>query len=216
MWKHWRTKTSSLYLLWWTIGVFLYGAGTLLESGITLFGWNEYAFKAWYIVGALLGGAPLAQGTVYLLMKRSTADYLTAGLISITAMTALMVILSPINYELVNPDMPSGKVLGWQKIRSITPFINIYALVFLVGGAIYSAYKYYLEEDFRARFQGNILIAIGGTLPAIGGMFSKSGHTEILYVTELQGIILIFIGYYIIKNDKSLSRHKSQFGVGAS
>jgi len=38
------------------------GVGTITESLTTVFGWNEWVFRAWYITGALCGGAPLAPG----------------------------------------------------------------------------------------------------------------------------------------------------------
>ena len=39
------------------------------------------------------------------------------------------------------------------------------------------------------------LIAVGALLPGIGGSFTRFGHTEVLYVTEFIGIILIYLGY---------------------
>src|SRR5215813_9773188 len=78
LYRHWKTKKQSLYLFWWMLGVLTFGAGTFTESFNTLMGWHEWNFKAWYITGALLGGAPLAQGTVYLLLKRRTANILTS------------------------------------------------------------------------------------------------------------------------------------------
>ena len=60
--RRWRERRSGPHLLWWTFGILTYGAGTLTEASVTLFGWHEALFKAWYITGALLGGAPLAQG----------------------------------------------------------------------------------------------------------------------------------------------------------
>ena len=35
----------------------------------------------------------------------------------------------------------------------------------------------------------------GGHRPGIGGTFTRFGYTEVLYVTELVGLILIWIGY---------------------
>jgi hypothetical protein len=32
-------------------------------------------------------------------------------------------------------------------------------------------------------------------LPGIGGSFTRFGYTEVLYVTEFVGIILIYLGY---------------------
>ncbi|MGE5692910.1 MAG: hypothetical protein ACM3YF_03925, partial [Candidatus Zixiibacteriota bacterium] len=38
-------------------------------------------------------------------------------------------------------------------------------------------------------------IAVGAILPGIGGSFSRMGHTEVLYVTEFIGLLLIYRGY---------------------
>ncbi len=43
---------------------------------------------------------------------------------------------------------------------------------------------------------GNVYIAVGALLPGIGGTFTRFGYTEVLYVTELIGLVCIFIGYY--------------------
>ena len=75
------------------------------------------------------------------------------------------------------------------------PFINLYAVTFLVGGAIYSALKYRKMPDMSHRVIGNWLIALGAILPGIGGSFTRFGHVEVLYVTELVGIVLIYFGF---------------------
>ncbi len=209
IYKHWRQKPDALYLLWWTLGVVFYGIGTLVESLHTLYGWSPLLFKAWYIAGAFLGGVPLAQGTIYLLMKRKTANILTVILVIVLVISGVLVILSPLDTSKVT-HLLSGDVLEWTFIRAITPFINIYAVIFLVGGAFYSAFKYFGNTEFKGRFWGNVLIAIGGILPGIGGTATKFGHTYVLYVTELLGILLIFAGYQVIRNDRSLSVHKNQ------
>lgn len=199
--QHYATKRKSAYILWWAVGVLFYGLGTLVESLFTIYGWSEPIFKAWYILGALLGGAPLAQGTVHLLLKPKTANRLSILLIVVILLAATFVILSPVDYNLAPTGKLSGKVLEWYWVRLITPFINLYAFVFLVGGAIWSAYKYTSQK--RKRFIGNIYIGIGGLLPGIGGSFSKFGHTEVLYITEFLGLLLIYIGYRMISTDTS-------------
>ena len=198
-----------MYLLWWTIGVITYAAGTTVESLHTIFGWSPVLFKTWYLAGAFLGGVPLAQGTIYLLMKRKTANVITTVLVIVLVISSILVILSPLDTTQVT-DMLNGSVLEWTFIRYITPFVNIYAVIFLVGGAFYSAYKYYKTAEFKGRFWGNVLIAVGGILPGIGGTATKMGYTYVLYVTELLGILLIFAGYMVIRNDRSLSLHENQ------
>jgi xanthosine utilization system XapX-like protein len=49
---------------------------------------------------------------------------------------------------------------------------------------------------------GNIYIAIGGLLPGIGGTFTRMGYVEMLFITELIGLLFIYIGYKIIKTEK--------------
>ena len=209
LYSHWKRNKSSLHVLWWMIGVFTYIAGTISESVNVLAGFSVVNFKIWYITGALLGGAPLAQGTVYLLCKRKTANILTIILITVIISASLLVIFSPINSELITGQL-SGKLLGWKFIRLITPFINLYAFIFLVGGAIYSAVKYAKNPQFRKRFTGNLLIAIGGLLPGIGGSFTKFGYVKVLFVTELIGLVFIYFGYKVIRSDAEISMHANQ------
>ncbi len=185
------------HLKWWGIGMFTYGLGTALESSITIFGNSVVLTKAWYIAGALLGGYPLAQGSVYLHLKRKTANILTAITVPLLVVVSALVIASPVLMEHLEPHRPSGAVLGWQWVRLMTPFINLYSFVFLVGGALYSAYRFARSPDATAgnRAIGNALIAFGAILPGIGGSMAKAGFVEALYVGEFIGILLIFGGY---------------------
>ena len=183
------------HLLWWGIGMLTYGAGTITESVTTILGWNEPTFRAWYISGALLGGAPLAQGSVYLHLDRRTANRLTALVGSVILIASVCVLISPIDYRHVEQFRLSGKVFEWPWVRLFSPFINLYAVVFLVGGAVVSAIRYRRTRETYHRFVGNVYIAIGAILPGIGGAFTRFGHTEVLYVTELLGLLFIYVGY---------------------
>ena len=190
-----RLKRQSYHLLWWGIGIATYGVGTLIESLVTLFGWQSALFKAWYIAGALLGGAPLAVGTIYLLFGRRAGRIAVVLLLTAVGVASIFVILSPVRIDLVDPTMLSGKALAWQSIRRVSPFINSLAALFLVGGAIYSAIRFFGHPESRHVSIGNIFIAVGALLPGVGGMGSRMGHTELLYIAEFIGVILIWIGY---------------------
>lgn len=205
LFAHWQAKGRPRYIFWWMLGVICYGLGTLTESIVGLFGWSVVAFKAWYILGALMGGFPLAQGSVYLIFPERTANALTAVLVTIIVSAAILTLASPVHYEWVEPTRLTGKVLGWKFIRYMTPLINLYAFFFLVGGAAWSAYRYSRDKAYVNRFRGNLFIAIGGLLPGIGGSFTKFGFVEVLYVTELIGILFIYCGYRTIRKDKTLS-----------
>ena len=68
-------------------------------------------------------------------------------------------------------------------------------IVTLVGGAAWSAWIFWRKRILLHRTIGNILIAVGAILPAFGGAFSRVGLSGALYVSELLGVVLIFIGY---------------------
>lgn len=213
LYNHWIFKNKPPYLFWWMIGVLCYGMGTLTESIVGIFQWSEPVFKSWYILGALLGGFPLAQGSVYLIFQKRISNIMMYIVVSIIVIASILVLLSPIDYSLVEPTRLTGKVLVWKNVRLITPLVNIYAFIFLVGGAVYSAYRYSRDVQFKSRFIGNIFIAVGGLLPGIGGSFTKFGYTEVLYVAELLGIILIYMGYHTMKQDRTISIYETQVTV---
>ncbi len=210
LYRHWKRKPDARYLLWWMIGVVFYGVGTLTESLTTVFGWSEAVFRAWYISGALLGAAPLAQGTAYLLMPKQRADRFAIAIGTYIALASIFVLATPIVTDLVEDHRLSGEVMAWQWVRLFSPVVNLYAVVFLIGGAIWSALKYRKQAGSKARVRGNWLIAIGAILPGIGGSYARAGVVEVLYVTELVGLLLIYAGYRMMVGDSARSIHRVQ------
>lgn len=187
------------HLVWWAIGVFFYGVGTAIESWITLDGNTVLRNKLWYWAGAILGGYPLGTGSLYLLAPRRLAHALTAASLAVVIFASVCVFLSPVDAAAiaVESHRPSGKFLEWQWVRALTPFINLYAAVFLIGGALYSSIRFASTGNNPGRAVGTALIAVGGILPGIGGSMAKADIVEALYVGEFLGIILIWIGYAV-------------------
>jgi hypothetical protein len=206
---HYLSKGSP-YLLWWTLGVLTFGLGTLTESINAIYGWTEWNTKVWYIVGALLGGYPLAQGTIYLLMKRPFADTSAVVCSAVIVVAAVCVLSSPIEIPEGFDYRLTGRVFAWQWVRAFSPLLNLYAFIFLFGGAVYSAIQYFAKDKGRPRFLGNILIAIGALLPGIGGTFTRFGYVEVLYITEFIGLTFIYFGYHMMRKDHSASVHANQ------
>lgn len=186
------------------MGVITFGLGTLAESINVISGWSEINLKYWYITGALLGGFPLAQGSVFLLLNRKFAVTSSVILVLTILTASVFVILTPLSIPESFDGKLSGSVFTWKWVRYFSPIINSYSFIFLVGGAIYSAVKYYQLPGRQAQFKGNIFIAIGALLPGIGGTFTRMGYVEVLFVTELTGLLLIYIGYRIIKLNKKI------------
>lgn len=195
LFSRYRAKGGGFHLLWWGIGMATYGIGTFTEAYTSILGWNETVFRCWYIAGAFLGGYPLAQGSIYLLMKRRFAHRSAIVVSSLIALASIFVLLTPVDPSLAEAHRLSGKVMEWSWVRLISPFFNLYAVAFLVGGAVVSALRFRRAPSLRDRYVGNILIAVGAILPGIGGSLTRAGYVEALYVTELIGLCLIYGGY---------------------
>ena len=129
-------------------------------------------------------------------------------------MASVCVLLSPVNPAPAEAHRLTGRVFGWQWVRGFSPFINLYAAIFLIGGAVLSAVRYWRRGDSGPRATGNGLIALGALLPGIGGSFTRFGHVEVLYVTEFVGLLLIFAGYRLVTGTAVPSIHP--LAVGSS
>jgi hypothetical protein len=172
------------HLLMWGIGLILYGLGTLSEV-ILGFTFNEFVLKIWYVSGAMLTAAWLGQGTIWLLVRRpGVARWLT-----------------PINpgasYDLARPISEQYKEFLTRNgmVIALTIILNIYGTIALVGGALYSAYLFLRKQVLINRVIGNILIAAGAMFPAMAGSFVGAGLVDMLYLSELFGVILMYIGF---------------------
>jgi hypothetical protein len=73
----------------------------------------------------------------------------------------------------------------------------------------------YKVGDTSSRVLGNIHIAVGAILPGIGGSFARAGAVEVLYVTELIGLLPIWAGFRVISGDRVISVFSSQRPVAA-
>jgi len=190
------------HLLMWTIGLALYGLGTLAEVILSL-RFHASVLKIWYLTGAMLTAAWLGQGTVHLLVRKGrTAWALTAGLGVVSLIGLVLVALAPITSAAASfsTSLPVSTQYKDILVRSggitaLTIILNIYGTITMVGGAIYSAYLFWRKQVLLQRVVGNILIAAGALFPAMAGSFVKAGLVDGLYISELLGAILMFIGF---------------------
>lgn len=80
-------------------------------------------------------------------------------------------------------------------VRLTTPFFNIYGLLTLVGGAIYSAYLFWRKRVMPNRVIANVLIAAGALSIGFASTLTRLGYGQFLYVGELLAALLMFIGF---------------------
>lgn len=198
------------HLLIWGIALLIYGTGTFAEfySGQA---WNATIFRLWYLCGATLAAAWIGQGTVYLLIRKPNIAHILTGILLIgTVIAAVQLFSTPLNESVFKTEVllssqyatNSAKgivgIMPEGGVRSYSFIFNIYGTLALVGGALYSAYIFWRKRIMPQRVMGNVLIALGGLLPALGGTLARVGTPEFLYVSELIGVIVIFIGFRVV------------------
>jgi hypothetical protein len=193
-------QRGGMHLLLWAFGLLLYGLGTLCEVilGLTF---SVFALKMWYLTGAMLTAAWLGMGTVHLLIRRgNTAMVLTWVLAAVSLLAFILVMFAPVTstaYQVSRPVSEQYREIFSRNglIILLTILLNIYGTLTLVGGAIYSAYLFWRKKILVNRMFGNILIAVGALSPAMGGSLLRAGLTDMLYLSELIGAILMFVGF---------------------
>jgi hypothetical protein len=188
-------ERKGAHLLLWGTGTVFFGIATACEFYYGVFGWHALAFRLWYLFGAILVAAWLGQGTIYLLARRRWANILMVLLALGSLYGLLRVFTAELDPGLLPPGELSGHAILTPGVRLLTPFFNIYGTLALVGGAVYSAWIFWRKRVLLHRVIGNVLIAAGALFPAFGGTFSRMGISGALYISELLGITLLFIGF---------------------
>ena len=191
------------YKLVWAVALLCYGLATLAQFTAALGGWTVFEFRLWYLSGGLLTAAYLGQGTALLLLGRRTGRALLAALLLLSAVAIWRSFTVPITLASVLP--PAGKVSPSATnlpadLRLLAAVLNIYGTLLLVGGALWSCVIYFdrsLDRRRRAGYRAlsTLLIAGGSFIVALAGSFEALGRGEFLYLAEIVGITVIFLGF---------------------
>ena len=191
-----------LHLLLWGMGLALYGIGTFAEAYLAV-SWSDLMLRLWYIAGAMLTAAWLGQGTVYLLVRKAAiAHTLTAVLLILSLVSVVTIFAAPLNAATFRPTVPISTQYKEILTRNnliiwLTIVLNIYGTIALIGGAAWSAYLFWRKQVLPHRVIGNIFIAVGAFFPASAGTLIKLGLVDWLYLSELLGAALMFVGFWL-------------------
>jgi len=190
------------HLLMWSVGLAFFGLGTLAEVWLA-FSFNGMILRLWYLSGAMLTAAWLGQGTIHLLVRRrGVAWTLTGILVAVSLLAAALALSAPLTAAASSYNTTQAISSQYKDILTrggltiaLTIILNSYGTLALVGGAIYSAIIFFRKHVLVNRMIGNVLIAIGGMAPAMAGSFVSMGLPDLLYLSELICVILMYIGF---------------------
>jgi hypothetical protein len=193
------------HFLFWGVGLAMFGAGSFAEAYFAGVGWSRFVFFLWYFFGAVLNAAWIGHGTLKLLFRKGWTR-IVSGVLIVGSLVALVLMLQvmprldpsvfstalPISeqYREIMPSVSDGAI-----IRMTTPFFNIYGLLTLVGGALWSAWLFLRKRVLINRMWGNILIAAGALSIGLASVLTRLGFGGYLYLGELVAAILMYAGF---------------------
>jgi hypothetical protein len=200
--QRWYVRRSA-HFLFWGIGLTMFGLGSFAEAYLAVAPFNAAIFFSWYVFGAALNAGWIGQGTLLLLVRKRWVRVLTSTLLIAGSLVVLFLWFNtPLDPSQAVSHQP---VSVWYRdvlppadvaqVRLSTPFFNIYGLVTLVGGALWSGYLFWRKRIMGNRVVGNILIALGALLIGSASVLTRVGIGEFLYVGELLAATLMFAGF---------------------
>lgn len=194
------------FQLLWAIGLFMYSIAAFTEFYAGMYGITEMILRLWYLVGAILVAAYMGMGTLYLLMRRRNA-HIVMAILGVASIYAAIRILT-VNIDVTGLTALTGKGVMPVDVRALlAATFNAFGTFALVGGAIYSAYVFWRKRILPHRVSSNVLIAVGALLPALGGTHvTFVGNLNILFIFELAGVVVMFIGFLRTKEVFGLYR----------
>ncbi len=163
-------------------------------------GFSAPLFRAFYLLGGVLGVIYLALGTVFLLAPARVARACALVLVVLTVLLAVDAAVVPIDLGRLSASATprlSDAVGGWPLVAAAVVF-NIVGTLVLCGGSAWSAWRFTRERSGIDRVVCNLLLTAGGLVVAAGFSALKVGATlrfSTLGIYEAVGIAVMFAGF---------------------
>ncbi|MDQ2959891.1 MAG: hypothetical protein M3R48_02410 [Candidatus Dormibacteraeota bacterium] len=183
----------------WTVGLLIFSAAAACQAAGERAGFGPPLFRAFYLLGGVLGVIWLSMGTLFLLAPRRVARAAVTVLGVLTLGLAVDAAVVPVDAARLNT---AAGVLG-QAISNGSPLqlgavvFNILGTLILVGGSAWSAYRLFRTRAGLDRVVCNLLLTVGAFVIAAGFSAAKiaGGSLDTLGVYEAVGIAVMFAGF---------------------
>ncbi|NHZ71133.1 MAG: hypothetical protein GWP18_05780 [Proteobacteria bacterium] len=201
LFRSWRAK-KRLHSEIWTLAFASYALGMwALAFGLDV-GWTSFSFRSFYFFGAIANISFLAAGAIALHSERG--GRIAKNVVSLWLVFAFFAtFLSSFTVPLPGSGIPEGSdVFGFTfAIEALTlPGPRMFAAisgasatVIIIGLALVTVVRTW--NSLRQLAYGNLLIAAGTIVPALGGSLTALGESSALVVSLTVGIVLLWAGY---------------------
>jgi hypothetical protein len=189
LWQY--INRRKFHQLVWTIAIAFWFISTLCEflgePGVV--GGNEWLYKVFYVLTAPLV-ALLGAGSLYLLTHKPWGKYFLVYSVIVSALMIILGLTASVETEKLADGFEIAGGAMPQYVRSFSPLLTVPGGLLLIGGAVYS---FWLDRTRKY----NLLIALGGIFPFIGGSRARFGLTTLFYALETVGALLLFVGFLL-------------------
>ena len=183
----------------WTVGLLIFAAASACQAAGERIGFGAPLFRAFYLLGGVLGVIWLSMGTLFLLAPRRVARGATLALALVTVVLAVAAVT--VNVDTAKLSSPAG-VLGdaishGSLLQLGAIVLNILGTLILVGGSAWSAYRLVRDHGGADRVVCNVLLTAGAFVIAAGFSAAKigGGSLDTLGIYEAAGIAVMFVGF---------------------
>ncbi len=199
VWNRWWRGHRGAFAAW-GIGLMIFAAAALTQALGEANGFSVPLFRAFYLLGGVLGVVYLALGTVFLMAPRRVARASAAVLAVLTVGVAADAAVVPVDAAKLST---VAGVLGQALVGHGTPLFiaavtfNIVGTVVLVGGSGWSAIRFLRTHAGIDRVLCNVLLTAGALVVALGFSLAKTvgGSLTQLGVAESIGMAVMFGGF---------------------
>lgn len=199
VWRRWWRSRRPAFAAWGA-GLAIFALAALSQALGEAQGFSVPLFRAFYLLGGVLGVIYLALGTVFLMAPPKVGRACAAVLLVLTLALSVDAALVPVDARAL--DTAKG-VLGSALEGGITPLFlaavvfNIVGTVVLVLGSGYSAFRFLRSRAGADRVLCNVLLTAGALVVAGGFTAAKTvgGSLSQLGVAEAIGIAVMFAGF---------------------
>ena len=186
------------YQLIWVLALLAFAVAFTVQFVAAVHGWTPLLFRLWYGFGALYAVPLLGLGTVYLLCPWWAKIAGTVIAAELMLWGFLRIYGEPLSAAGLAP-APGATHPDTQRlppdIRATAVLLNSLGTLVLIVGAAWSARSFRRRRTAPHRVASNLLIAGGALIAGAAGGLEKFGYPSLLYLGNLAGIAVIFLGF---------------------
>lgn len=192
----------------YSLGLLFFALAVSLEAlALLRGGWAGFDYRLFYFTGAMHGVTFLGLGSLALLNPKAARGLLLL-LVPLILWGLYLVVAAPVDFSrLPEPYTPSGVAFppaAWDSPRGWTFPFNLLGTGLMLGVALYSAFRFWRENPWRAR--GTLVIALSALVLAGTSSLNRLGIVGAEEVGRALGVGLLYVGVTLVDRGRGTFR----------